>query len=173
MKIPRMTVRRLMLAVLAFAFVWGAVRTASRRESYRLKASDQALREKQIRSFQDGWTAIEEIAAKLLKSGKGRRDGEDFDRLNKIHYLLVNNYVCSSIDNSIDFVPFDWFGSPEVVNLDDRLRKNIATARKNLGILEPRLVYHQTLRHKYERAMSRPWQLVPPDPPMPRYPLPQ
>jgi hypothetical protein len=163
MKFPRMTVRNLMLAVLAFAAAWWIFETAARRESYHLKAARHARRVKQLRSFQDGWVGAIDRADRLLKTDGGRRDVEEVERLNQWVDNLLERYSCSAVD-------FEFIGlidPTDPTGWDEGLRRVIATSRRNLSVLEPLLAYHEPLREQYERAEKRPWRKVPPDPPMP------
>jgi hypothetical protein len=155
MRIPRMNVRRLMLLVLVFALGYWTVETAARRESYRLKFSRYARREKQIRSFHESWTEVVTRADKLLKSDKGDREPEEIAGLEEFLDNIYDRYTCSAID--CVFIPSaEPAGDP--ANQDARLVHEIDVARQNLAILAPLLAYQEKMRRKYELAMARPWR---------------
>jgi hypothetical protein len=77
-----------------------------------------------------------------------------------------------------------WVQSVNHAKLEEQFRNNIvevtrvATARpefaesleKDISYHKRRVAYHAALRVKYERAMRRPWELTPPDPPPPPVP---
>jgi hypothetical protein len=165
MKIPRMTIRRLMLVVLVFAIGWWTVQTTSRWTRYRHRAENHGRLAIQSRSHRAGWIEAFEGAERLLKVDQSTRRDEDIGQLNTLFRLTYDLYDSGYQDLKI-VVPV---ASSAPTGWDDRLRQWSKMARSNLSFAETDLAYHELLRQKYVHAMSRPWRAVPPDPPRPRY----
>jgi hypothetical protein len=77
-----------------------------------------------------------------------------------------------------------WVESVNHAKLEEQFRRNIVEVtrvakarpefaealRKDIAYHHRRVAYHAALRVKYERAMRRPWEPVPPDPSPPPVP---
>ncbi len=166
MKLPRMSVRNLMAAVLAFAAAWWAVETASRRESYRRKATFHARRARQLQSFRDGWVEAIDLADRLLKTDRHRRDPGEVERLDQWIKNILDRERCADVDYEV----VGDVDRPDPAGRDEDFRMVMEFSGRNISHLKPLLDYHGMLGEKYERARNRPWLKVPPDPPLPSTP---
>lgn len=163
LKIPRLTIGRLMIVILVFAAGWWMLQTASRWKSSRLKAAHHATREEWARKTLDRWIRIEEKAGKLLNNARSTPRASDVEEVDEDIIKISGRYRCPFYHDVFAIEKL-----PEVEARDRWLREDLGLARTNRSYLEPLLAYHESLHHKYEYAMNHPWQSIPPDPPKPR-----
>lgn len=130
MKFARITVRKLMLAVLALAAAGWTFEIASRRESYRLKARQETWRERQARRIHDSWTDVVARATKLQKENAEERKAGEIEILDRLIHDIYEHFLY----NSHDYEALRVWKIPRS-SLDARLREVIAVGRKNLAIL--------------------------------------
>lgn len=141
-RLPRMTIRRWMIVVILVAAAVTIWTMEKRSDGFRRRAAFHATEEEQARYYQE----VETECLALL------------ERETEVELSLIRKHQGTSL------------GSVSLEAAEVKIRQ-AEEIRAILRAVVELIDHHARLKRKYERASSRPWVSVSPDPPEPRWPF--